>query len=266
MPSLAINDYYLNNKLCGCFTSIKPCQHSLMASIMDTLHLSNHHYTWESPTVKLFVGVGALVCFCFLLLSPSWEHAWLFIAIFVGVMGFAYLMLLKSRVTFTLTNTHLQQHLFKGGWVVQWANVERIGICTQHQEGWHKPLPWIGIRVKEYGPYLNAICPRIATDILLSQRALLYIGNQQTNPAQAFEDIVLDSEPFIDEGGVEYRGLLAMLANRMKHQREFYGYDVFIAEADLDRAGEDFVGLARRYQAAASRHDFAESKDCRKLV
>jgi hypothetical protein len=41
----------------------------------------------------------------------------------------------------------------------------------------------------------------------------------------------------------------------MKHQRDFYGYDVFIAEADLDRAGEDFVGLARRYQAAASRSE-----------
>ncbi len=226
-----------------------------MAPIMDTLHLSNHHYTWDSPTVRMLAGVGALVCFCFLLLSPSWEHAWLFIAIFASVSGFAYLMLQKSRVTFTLTSTHLQQHLFKGGWVLRWANVERIGICTQHQEGWHKPLPWIGLRVKEYGPYLDAICPRIATDILLSQRALLYIGVQQTSPSKSFEDIVLDAEPFIDERGIEYKGLLAMLANRMKHQREFYGYDVFIAEADLDRAGEDFVGLARRYQAAASRSE-----------
>ncbi|MEL7287999.1 MAG: DUF2982 domain-containing protein, partial [Pseudomonadota bacterium] len=46
-------------------------------------------------------------------------------------------------------------------------------------------------------------------------------------------------------------GLLAMLANRMKYQRRFYGYDVFISASDLDREAEEFVGLARRYLAAA---------------
>lgn len=226
-----------------------------MAVIMDTLHFSNHHYTWRSPTIKFFAAVGAIVCFCFLLLSPSWQQAFVFISIIAAAMAFAYFMLLKSRVTFTLTATHLQQHLFKGGWVLKWNNIERIGICTHHQEGWHKPLPWVGIKIRDYAPYLNGICPRIATDILLGQRALLYVGAQQTKPSLTFEDIVLDSEPYLTQDGREYHGLLAMLANRMRYQREFFGYDVFIAVADLDRSGEDFVGLTRRYLAAADKED-----------
>ncbi len=44
---------------------------------------------------------------------------------------------------------------------------------------------------------------------------------------------------------------MAMLANRMQHQRNFYGFDVFISENDLDRSADEFIGLARRYLAAA---------------
>jgi hypothetical protein len=32
--------------------------------------------------------------------------------------------------------------------------------------------------------------------------------------------------------------------------RTAYGYDVFIAEGDLDRPIEEFIGLSRRYLAA----------------
>ncbi|GHW06799.1 hypothetical protein VCSRO149_0608 [Vibrio cholerae] len=46
-----------------------------------------------------------------------------------------------------------------------------------------------------------------------------------------------------------------MLANRMQYQRDFFGYDIFISEQDLDRSAEEFVGLARRYLAAAEPED-----------
>ncbi|TOP04345.1 hypothetical protein CGH27_15185 [Vibrio parahaemolyticus] len=167
------------------------------------------------------------------------------------IVGFAVLMIKKSQVTFTLTASHFQQHLFKGGWVVRWRNIESIGICSYQQDGWHQPLPWIGIRLKHYSPYLDAICPRIATEILLSQRALLYLGARQNHCEEKFEDMVLDPQPYTSKAGKQYDGLQAMLANRMKYQREFYGYDVFISASDLDREADEFVGLTRRYLAAA---------------
>lgn len=55
--------------------------------------------------------------------------------------------------------------------------------------------------------------------------------------------------------GKQYTGLQAMLANRMQYQRDFFGYDIFISEQDLDRSAEEFVGLARRYLAAAEPED-----------
>ena len=44
-----------------------------------------------------------------------------------------------------------------------------------------------------------------------------------------------------------------MLANRMRYQRGYHGYDIFISTNDLKMTGEEFVGLARRYLAAAER-------------
>lgn len=254
---------------------------------MQTLQLSNHNFNLESSMAKLIGGVVFVIVFFLIGLSTGWQQTLLTLAVMLGILGFSYLVIAKSRVAYTLTSTHFQQHLYKGGWVVKWSNIEKIGVCTHHVDGWHQPLPWIGIKLKHYSPYLNSICPRVASDILLTQRALLYLGVRQSLRAQRslndqrslgekisnkahqhgqsqtnsrieakrklieFEDIVLDSSPYKNSQGEVYSGLLGMLANRMKYQRNYYDYDIFIAVADLDRDADEFVGLARRYLAAA---------------
>ncbi|AMF94352.1 DUF2982 domain-containing protein [Vibrio fluvialis] len=219
---------------------------------MQTVHLSNHHFDLHSPYAKV-VGFVAIVATLFLvILSPSWPQALISLFAMGSLCGLGYWLIRKSWVGYTLTPTHFQQHLFHGGWVVKWSNISHIGICSYEQEGWYQPLPWIGIKLKQYEPYLDGICPRIATEILLSQRALLYLGARQKNQESSFEDMVLDSQPFCEQRkGKVYKGLMAMLANRMRYQRQYYDYDVFISANDLDRSAEEFVGLARRYLAAA---------------
>lgn len=218
---------------------------------METLHLTNSHFKSDSLINRLILLLVALITLFLVVISPGWKQAVLSVILMAIIVGFAVLMIKKSQVTFTLTASHFQQHLFKGGWVVRWRNIESIGICSYQQDGWHQPLPWIGIRLKHYSPYLDAICPRIATEILLSQRALLYLGARQNHCEEKFEDMVLDPQPYTSKAGKQYDGLQAMLANRMKYQREFYGYDVFISASDLDREADEFVGLTRRYLAAA---------------
>ncbi|EIZ1548960.1 DUF2982 domain-containing protein [Vibrio parahaemolyticus] len=218
---------------------------------METLHLTNSHFKYDSPINRLILLLVALITLFLVVISPGWKQAMLSVILMAIIVGFAVLMIKKSQVTFTLTASHFQQHLFKGGWVVRWRNIESIGICSYQQDGWHQPLPWIGIRLKHYSPYLDAICPRIATEILLSQRALLYLGARQNHCEEKFEDMVLDPQPYTSKAGKQYDGLQAMLANRMKYQRKFYGYDVFISASDLDREADEFVGLTRRYLAAA---------------
>ncbi len=219
---------------------------------METLYLTNSHFKSDSPITRITLLIIDLITLSLVLIATSWKQAILSVIVMCIIVGFIIMMIKKSQVAFTLTATHFQQHLFKGGWVVRWRDIESIGICHYHQqEGWYQPLPWIGIRLKHYPSYLDAICPRIATEILLSQRALLYLGAKQNKCEDKFEDMVLDPTPYNASDKKQYKGLLAMLANRMKYQRNFFGYDIFISASDLDREAEDFVGLTRRYLAAA---------------
>ena len=220
---------------------------------MQTVHLSNHRFDVSAPWVRricIFLITLTLIAAMFFAQTIYQAIAIITLALCLALVTRWILRI--SQVDYTLTASHFQQHFAKGGWVVKWTNISRIGICDyQRADGWNQPLPWIGIRLKSYAPYLDSICPRLASDILMNQRALLYLGAQQHRKPLAFEDIILDSEPFVDDTGTVYKGLLAMLANRMRYQREFFGYDVFISAADLDRSEEEFVGLTRRYLAAA---------------
>ena len=220
---------------------------------MQTVHLSNHHIDLQSPWIK-WVATGLfLLFFCLTLwLAPTPYLVVVIVCLLLLLFGLSYWILRSSLVQFTLTASHLSQQVAKGGWVIKWSNIQSIGVIEyQNAEGWCKPLPWIGIRIKHYEPYLDSICPRLASDILMSQRALLYLGAKQHPMSVQFEDIILDGLPYQATNGKQYSGLTAMLANRMRYQREFHGYDIYISTADLDRDAEDFVGLARRYLAAA---------------
>lgn len=223
---------------------------------MQTTHFANHHFDLRSPHAKLIGVIAVIITVALVFWSSNWQQA-IFSIIGISILLLCgYWLIRKSRVAYTLTPTHFQQHLFHGGWVVKWNNVSKIGVCTYEQDGWHRPIPWVGIKLKRYSPYLDSICPRIATEILLSQRALLYLGACQYKQQTRFEDMVLDSSLYRESGGKSYSGLMAMLANRMNYQRQYYDYDVFISEADLDRSAEEFVGLARRYLAAAEPEEY----------
>ncbi|OLQ73357.1 hypothetical protein BIT28_21765 [Photobacterium proteolyticum] len=158
----------------------------------------------------------------------------------------------EPELSFTLTFMHIQFHSPSGGWLARWKNIAEIGPATIANQGWHQPIPWVGIRLKDYEEFLDAICPRIASKILLEQRALLFLAyKRMDNPPHEIEDMLFDDTHYIGRSGKTFKGLLAMLANRMQYNRELLGYDFFISEDLLDRSTEDFVGLTRRYLAAS---------------
>ena len=218
---------------------------------MQTIHIVNQPFQLDSPIKKWILVLIATGFLSLIMFAPGFKLALLIAGAIALGCGCTYLLLLKATVKYTLTATHFQQHLFHGGWVVKWSDIIDIGVCEYQHQGWHHPLPWIGIKLRRYSPYLDSICPRIASQILLDQRSLLFLGLRQHNQHKFFEDRVLDTEVFIADNGHQYKGLLAMLANRMGYQRNNYGYDVFISASDLDRPIDEFVGLLRRYLAAA---------------
>ncbi len=222
---------------------------------MQTIHLTNQPLSINSPAKKWLLLIMATGLLTLIMTAQGFKQALLLLALICSALGFGYFLILKGTVKYTLTPTHFQQHLFKGGWVLRWQDISQIGVCHYDQQGWQRPLPWVGFKLKRYSPYLDSICPRIATEILLEQRPLLYLGLRQTQQQTRFEEIVLDSNDYQAENGQIYHGLQAMLANRMRYQRENYDFDVFICASDLERPIEDFVGLARRYLAAAKPDD-----------
>lgn len=159
----------------------------------------------------------------------------------------------KKQLLFSLTKYHLQYHSNKGGWCVKWHDINAIGIASIRYEGWDEQIPWCGIQLKTISPLLASISLRLASRILFEQRGLLLMAyRKQENPTlKELEDIVFDDTAYVCENGIEYQGLLAMLANRMILTRQLLGYDILISESILDRSCADFVGLTRQYLASA---------------
>ena len=173
----------------------------------------------------------------------------------VAGLGF-YLSYLsqRSRLAFSLSRYHVQYHCSKGGWSLPWQSITQISIPTVSHEGWHQPLPWLGLRLANYEPLLNSISFRVASQLLIEQRGLLLCGYRYAEaPQLALEQMLFDETPYILSNGKVYRGLLAMLGNRMRYTRELLGYDVFIHESLLDRPLDDFAGVMRQYHAAADK-------------
>jgi hypothetical protein len=220
---------------------------------METQQIANFELSFNSAMHRLsllFIIVLSLIAIMF---APSFRLALIIATVIIITALMLWWLIRKSHVVFTLSATHLQQHLYRGGWVVKWNNVSALGLCYYDYHGWQQPLPWIGIKLKRTAPYLNTICLNIVTNILLSQRSLLFLGSKQSGQSIIFEDIVLDSERHRTDEGEIYTGLTAMLANRMRYQRNYHGYDIFISTSDLSISGEEFIGMARRYWAAAER-------------
>lgn len=235
---------------------------------MESQYITNSKIDERMPTIIRYSTL--LLCVLFIVLSSTVPFKLSVILTLVTALCLLLVITLlkQAKMSFTLTQTHLQQHTHKGGWLLSWQNISQIDVCTYDHQGWHTPLPWIGIRINHYQPFLDSVCPRIISEILLSQRTVLFLGYKQikqqnlgnkasgnvTTAQTEFEDIVLDSSTYIDEEGRQFTGLKAMLANRMKYQREVNGFDIFISTADLDRPAADFLGVLRRYLAASYHH------------
>ena len=130
-----------------------------------------------------------------------------------------------------------------GKWTLNWDNIHRVGIPRVHNGLEHKPLAMVGIRLKNYAPLLKSISPRLATNLLMEQRPLLLQNKDDCASGTCYSQSLIESDNFKDEQGQVYKGISAMLANRMTTLRRQLGYDLFISSGELDRTAEDFVAL-----------------------
>ena len=115
-------------------------------------------------------------------------------------------------------------------------------------KGFQQPLPWLGLKLKDYDSFLSSISYRLGAQLMREQQGLIYLAYRQNKDTQkkALDDILFNDTPFETASGKVYTGLLAMMAHRMKFLHQNFGYDLMIGEEYFSEPKEDVVGQFRQ--------------------
>ncbi|MBN7823862.1 DUF2982 domain-containing protein [Bowmanella dokdonensis] len=144
----------------------------------------------------------------------------------------------------------LYRHRY-GSWQLGWDNIQRIDIPRVQSGLDHIEMELVGIRIKDYGPLLDSISVRLASNILMQQRPLLLQASRDNcQTGQCYSESLIEEDRF-RLGDRIYTGIRAMLANRMQKMRATLGYDLYIYASELDRPESEFINLLRACQQQA---------------
>lgn len=203
---------------------------------------------------SIIIGViGVLLSMLWFAVMPDW----LFLAgIFltsasIVALLIGYFKLREPEHSIEISTDAIRYHHRLGNWYIDWDNVQRVD-CPRVRRGIeHVDLETIGFRIKDYGPFLKTVSPRLATHLLMEQRPLLFQNKEENCPSgSCYEQSMFDDKHFTLPDGEVYTGIKAMLANRMTQLRERLGFDVFVSSSELDRSPGEFVSLMRDCQQA----------------
>jgi len=123
-------------------------------------------------------------------------------------------------------------------WILKWRNIQRIDQPRIHL-GWDLvPLPYIGLKIKDYDDFLTLITPRLAVRLLTEQRAVLLQAISSERPdcltggcgSGLLGEGLLEESRFRSPSGQQYDGVIAMLGNRMARLRDLLGYDLLVPD------------------------------------
>jgi len=157
----------------------------------------------------------------------------------------------EPQFSFLLSKESILYKHRHGQWQLDWSNIQRVDVPRVSRGADYKSLEMVAIKIKDYSVFIEKVSPRLMTNILMEQRPLLFHempASQDCVNGSCHSDDMLEHDYFKDSNGIEYRGIQAMFANRMKKLSERLGYDIFIAGSELDRPEQEFVDLLRQCQ------------------
>ncbi|WP_275975063.1 DUF2982 domain-containing protein [Shewanella gaetbuli] len=197
--------------------------------------------------------LGAAGLLLSLLLFIKFSHLFAFSLV---MFGFALVSLLlgiaklnEPSISLKLTSEGLCYFHRRGQYKVSWDNIVRIDNARVTQNMALIELPYLGLKLKQMNPVLDAISPRLATGLLTEQRPLLMTAATHDEDLKSLEKYLgAEFEPFISHGE-RYRGVLAMFGRRSETLAENLGYHLYISHDAIDRPAEEIVALLRQWQA-----------------
>ena len=203
----------------------------------------------KNSLTSLVVGSTALILA--ILMFKLLPESFTIVAIFTTSAAIVCLLLgfLKTREpehSMSISRQLIDYRHRTGKWQLHWDNVQRIDVPRVTSGVEQHDLTLVGIRIKDYGPILHSISPRLMTHLLMEQRPLLLqAGNENCASGTCYGDDLLEDDLFKDSNGKIYKGVQGMFAHRMQKLRDRLGYDLYINSAELDRPVDEFVALLR---------------------
>lgn len=174
-----------------------------------------------------------------------------FLGLSTVVLLVGALKLRQAKISLLISKDKITHYHHKGSWHLLWENIARVDIPVIRQGLEHTPLPFVGIRIRHYEPFLNKLSPRLAASLLMQQRALT-LHNNECDSGTCYSDSLLENDKFKGDSGTVYTGILAMFAHRMLRLRNNMGLDLYIEQSELDRSPEAFVQLMKQCQEHAN--------------
>lgn len=142
----------------------------------------------------------------------------------------------------------------RGHWQVSWDNIQRVDVPKAQRNLQLEDLSLVGIKLKDYAPFLATTPLRLMTNILMEQRPLLLLGGEDNCASGGcYSADLIEDDKYKYSDGTVITGIPAMLANRMGKLRQRLGYDLYINVAELDRSEREFVQLLRECQQYVSK-------------
>ncbi len=172
------------------------------------------------------------------------------------IVGFiiAVCKIQEPDYSFMLNGQGLLYHHKKGFLLIEWDNVQRIGIPTINQGFETHELAFIGVKLKDPEKILPAVSLRLISHLLIEQRATFhqYLKSNLHDLNQSPSELSLNTDPYKAKNGYIYKGLRGMFAHRMKYLRLYSGFDILIPDTAIDRPVNEFIHLLKAHQQAAS--------------
>ncbi|WP_113907158.1 DUF2982 domain-containing protein [Aliidiomarina celeris] len=180
-------------------------------------------------------------------LLPLFFMAGLVVGVLLLVLGVAKNTEPEASLIITPENIRYLQR--RGQWTLAWDHIQRFDIPRIERGMEYVDMPFVGIRLNQYGPLVHSLSQRLAVHLLMEQRPLLvaalrYARVEPDDYAKYFDT----PERFKDEFGERYQGIQASFAYRMAQYRELLGYDLFIPETALDREPQEFKAYLKELQ------------------
>lgn len=188
------------------------------------------------------VAIFAVTMFLYLAGFELPKAAWALLYIASAAVFFlGVAKIVEPPVSLIITPTEIRYEHRRGTWCLDWDNLLRFDIPRTHRGMELEELPYIGFRVHDMEPILDAISPRLAVYLVSEQRHLLAVALRHERPD------LNDYTPFYDiptsyktASGKVYRGVQALFAVRCAQLRDLLGYDLYVPASALDRPLDEF--------------------------